>query len=227
MNKQSEDTKKQNYGLKKQFLGLKKQKLGSQKDRMGNEQAQGAQELVERARLGDQNAMGMLEMVGKNARMGNERAQNGLRLIHEYIQNNPAKSPMGAEELDVLGILKEPNNPPEEILAALCTIPQLGNHDLVGIGSVILANGDLWTQARVNAIDAQLQGPEQNLFRYGYSFSSEERKLKPIAEKLPTVAIGYLCAGHIIGTARKIQLVRQPGVSVGLLSPEIGWEFGC
>lgn len=57
----------------------------------------GAAQLVERSRMGDQNAMGMISAVADQANRGNPRAQTAAQLIHLYCQANPPPSlgPLG------------------------------------------------------------------------------------------------------------------------------------
>lgn len=56
-------------------------------------QAKGAGELVERARAGDQNAMGMIAACRDNAKQGNERARISCVLIEDYCRRNPPPAP--------------------------------------------------------------------------------------------------------------------------------------
>jgi hypothetical protein len=191
-------------------------------------QAEGAKQLVERARAGDQNAMGMIAMVGENARKGNPKARSAFMLIQEFINNHPAGSIMGAEQQSALGVLKEPRNPLQVVYTILCQLPMMGDEQIVNAACVILANGRPWNKPTVKSIDASLgHEVEKNLFRYGVDYANNEKKLRPIGTQLPPEAIGHLCAGHCIGTARKIQLARLPQVPVSVLSPDIGWELGC
>jgi hypothetical protein len=45
--------------------------------------------LVERARVGDQNAMAMLSLIGSNAKKGNAKAREALVHVERYIRHNP------------------------------------------------------------------------------------------------------------------------------------------
>jgi hypothetical protein len=51
---------------------------------------QGAEELVLRAREGDQNAMATIASIAQNAKQGSQRAQVSVRLLQQYIQAHPA-----------------------------------------------------------------------------------------------------------------------------------------
>jgi hypothetical protein len=51
--------------------------------------AQAAAMLVERARVGDQNAMAMISLIGANAKKGNEKAKEALIEVERYIRHNP------------------------------------------------------------------------------------------------------------------------------------------
>jgi hypothetical protein len=194
-------------------------------------QAQGAKQLVQRARAGDQNAMAMIAQVGSNARAGNQTARSAFSLIKQYISENPVQmtNSMGAEVQEALGVLKEPSNHDHigEIWEILCKLPIIGDGPLIQTACVILGNGPQWTKGKIKAVDNSLVGAEQNLFRFGYDNSMDPKRIRPIAQKLSKESVGPLCAGHCIGTARRIQLARMPQVPVSVLSPEIGWELGC
>jgi hypothetical protein len=56
---------------------------------------QGAEELVLRAREGDQNAMAMIASVAQNAKRGDKRAQMSVRLLQQYIQAHPVAAGEG------------------------------------------------------------------------------------------------------------------------------------
>jgi hypothetical protein len=191
-------------------------------------QNEGAMQLVERARAGDQNAMGMLSEIGKNAQLGNSRAKSAYSLIVEYCRTHPVNNAiMGAEAQEALGVLKQPDNPIDQILNVLCSLPVIGDPLCIQAACVLLANGPQWNKARTKQADQLLAGAERNLFRFGVENSSDSSKIQPVAKTIPQQGIGFLCAGHCIGTARRIQLARLPQVPVSVLSPEVGWELGC
>jgi hypothetical protein len=193
-------------------------------------QKEGAKELVERARAGDQVARAIIGMTGENARSGHPVAKKGYTYILDYIKKNPIKSiktryGIGVEGMKALSEIEaQPSD--ERLLDVLCSLPVIGDHIVIQGACTLLGNGPAWTKERVIEIKKPLGDKEANLFQYGYAFGSEARKIRPVAKQLPKEAIGYLCAGHCIGSARKMQLAKNPQVPIGILSKEIGWELG-
>jgi hypothetical protein len=193
-------------------------------------QQEGAKELVERARANDQNAMATLVMVGQNARAGNPVAKSAYKHVMDYINANPAgpvktKYGIGAETQAALSQIPQVQDKPENLMEILCSLPLIGDSLAIQGACIILANGSLWTKEKVDDIKKALAEPAQKLFNYGYCFSSDSNKIRPVAQKVPQSAIGYLCAGHCIGTARKIQLLRGSETPIAMISPDIGWEL--
>jgi hypothetical protein len=192
-------------------------------------QKEGAKQLVERARAGDQNAMDTLYMVGHNARLGNPTAKSAFGLIQKFISENPAKEikiGFGAEEKKALGVIKEQSNDIGTVLGVLFQLPMMGSDVVIPASCVILSFWPNWTKGKVAAIESNIGADaERNLFHFG--IVGDPSQVRPIAKKLPPEAIGLLCAGHCIGTARKIQFARLPNVPPKVLSDDIGWELGC
>lgn len=73
------------------------------------QQAVVAGELAERARMNDQNAMGMIAAIREQAQQGNPRAIVSAKLIAEYCARNPPK------QLGPLG--ESPMGPPQQAAA--------------------------------------------------------------------------------------------------------------
>jgi hypothetical protein len=190
-----------------------------------SQQREGAKDLVERARLGDQNAMAILEEMGKNARNGNAKARSAYSIVMEYIRRNPVETVIGVEESNVLGVLKDPANPIDQLLSALTKIPALGSQNLINVACVILADTTPWNDQNCATADKCLNGAPQSLFRYGFTFSNRGASIQQVVDTMPE-AVGFLCAGHCIGTARKIQMIRHRNAPLVILSPDIGWELG-
>lgn len=193
-------------------------------------QAQAAEELVKRARYGDENAMALIQRVGENARAGNPTAKSAYAYIADYIKNNPTtvQSPMGAEEVSKLGILRAAgHNPPNVVFGVLASLPQSGNTDLIQGAIVALSNACLWNKDRIGMYDEMFSGDQQlqNLWRFGYAFSASVGI--PPGTSLSPSDIGVVCGGHCIGTARKLQLARLKHIPLSVLGPQVGWEMGC
>jgi hypothetical protein len=192
-------------------------------------QEQGARELVERARAGDQNAMAILQMVGENARQGQPKARAAEGAIKRYIADNPAPLTNWAEGAEVIGILKNPENPDDGLFETLLTLPQYEDARLVSTACVVLSHHEPWTKGRIHALDSLMEPgcDEQRQFRMGVEGAGEARVLGPAIRSLPPELQGFLCAGHCLGTARKLQLARRADVPLTALCRDLEWELGC
>jgi hypothetical protein len=74
------------------FFGEKKaasKALPAPAPKVAGELDNAAESLVKRARLGDQNAMAIIDLVGKNAKKGVPAAIQARKLIASYIQSHP------------------------------------------------------------------------------------------------------------------------------------------
>jgi hypothetical protein len=191
---------------------------------LAEKQSKGAEELVRRARLFDQNAMAMIAAVRANAMKGDKTARSGIDAIMHYIKKNPVKSPMGQEAAQVLSTLKHPNNSPEVILTSLENLPYVGTQDDVLAACVILGFG----RPLNNALIAQFLGcfaddVTKQVFSFGLQ-NAGTAKVSP--EAVSDDYLGLLCAGHCIGMGRKIQLAKMPNMPISMVSADIGWELG-
>src|ERR1700730_10568722 len=119
-------------------------------------QSEGAEGLVERARAGDQNAMAILQMVGSNARKGVPKARSALCAVNTYIRDNPVPLALWHEGAEVIGILKNPDNPDEGLLDTLITLPEYGDARLIHTAAVVMSLGRAWTKPRIHNLDAQM-----------------------------------------------------------------------
>jgi hypothetical protein len=202
--------------------------------RMGGKPAtinDGAAQLVERARQGDQNAIALICQVRDNAKKGLPRAKQAVVALGRYIERNPVDSQgsMGeelAEEAetdalaeDVLDCCFEGDY--VEVVREL--VPDLATKSIPK-AIVALANGPSLLPAdgatHITDVRDSLTDAEKKAFAKGYRQGMRE---------LDDVPTGLQCAfllGHILGTARRIQAVRLPGVPVSVLSPSAGFELG-
>jgi hypothetical protein len=192
-----------------------------------NEQRKHAADLVERARLYDQNAIAMIEEVRKAANMGSAKAVSALQCICEYIKKNPVSHESSQAAQECLGRLKFYQNPPHIHLKALQLLPVVGEPADIGTACVILSRGPMLDKQRVSEI-AECIGTEEGLqtFNQAYKAAGKSEILGPMSRYLDQHGIGFLCAGHCIGTGRKLQLTQSEDVPLSILGPEIGWEHG-
>lgn len=185
-----------------------------------NKQRQGAaRDVVERARAGDQVAMGLLAMVRDNAKNGDPRARQSMRAIEKYIGSHPPTS-IGTEASDI-------TNPP--VPAALDALWKNPTSDivikalpLVGFwpGAVALSHGARLDNAKVNEIAAHVPEPHQLSFKGGVAFWKRSAPLVPGSSPK-----GW-ALGRIVGIARSIQRLQLPNVPISSYCPVTGWELG-
>lgn len=196
-----------------------------------SDQEKEARDLVERARLGDQNAQAIIVNTGKNAQKGDPVAKSAYQYLSEYIKEHPAKADMGAEDMQKIGILRAVDqNPLPIVIGVLRSLPESKNMDVIGAACVALSKGSPWNGKRVRDVNNCFSGEEQKYFQYGLSNGGKQ----PIPQNVRSQpAIGAICTGHCIGIARRIQLMRLPNATIGslvkqgLIHPDIGWELGC
>jgi hypothetical protein len=204
----------------------------------------GAIGLVQRARVGDQNAMAMIIMVRRSAAAGSARAKQTLRVIKEYIRNNPMPnvckvgfgctpatqaivnrmhSRIGAEPQAYVSVVSQEVPRIEDAYTAAVTLANSGDliHDRNGkIARTQDAN------PRIRGILKKLNPQCQSAFIYGMeSCHKPLHKLQPSGE-FHADAPSALHIGRTIGIARRIQAVRLPHVSIATISPMAAWELG-
>lgn len=189
-------------------------------------QRKGAAELVIRARHFDQNSMGILKEMAKNAERGDPVAMSGLAQVKAYIARHPAEDATLTEDAAYsLGVLKDPRNPPEAVLKALCTLPSVGCKEDVKTACAILAIGPAVTDEFVDSL-CNAAGPWKSTVMYGYNNAGDDGKLAVANQELsPHGGAPYLCAGHCVGVARRIQ--ETAAGNPGALGGPVAWEVGC
>jgi len=201
--------------------------------------------LVRRARVGDQNARGMLMVVKQAAVKGNARARMSLQMIEEYIRRNPGKekcrmsfgcTPVVQQIINRLHS-RMGGDPGSYVRAVIEEVPQIpdAHHAAVPLAN----NGDLLHDKggkparsrdgnpRIKGILNKLKTPQcHEAFMYGMqSCNRPLNKLQPQGEYSPDTH-SALHIGRAVGIARKIQAVRLPNVSIATISPMAAWELG-
>lgn len=174
--------------------------------------------LVDRARHGDQNAMGMIERITLNAKGGIPLAQASHQEILSYTQGTTAQ--INGEVSSALSALKNPNISPDTLIKILCLIPNLGEGLALHAACVILSKGPLWPAPRVAQIQSIIPPPAIQTFQQGLAAPSPsvhgEYDMGPYNP--------YYGAGSIIGCARRIQGI-VGGSPLCFYNPNMGWEL--
>jgi len=197
-----------------------------------------AQELVNRAREGDQNAMALIRRTSDSAGRGSRKAKNAYTMIMSYIREHPIVSipehalpkhdKVSGEVADAIGCLCDHmsadwiDNP--QNLGYVFALPSGGNAGLMA-GAVILADGPDLTDERIYNLGAHiLNDNERNTFYEGVSVGSKENgsqrgfTLSPEDKRVFNV-------GRAVGTARSIQIVRKGG-DLAHHNECMAWELG-
>lgn len=182
--------------------------------RRNRDRQNAARDVVERARSGDQVAMGILAVVRDNAKAGQETARQSLRAIEKYIRAHPpiaiGRKRMSADRPDAATALWQDRRV-ETILKALPLVE-------FWPGAVALSHGPRLDDQRLEALNAELNDETQTVFQGGVNHWRS---------RAPAGVDGKAWhAGRIIGLARCLQRVRLPQVPIAILFPITAWELG-
>ncbi len=180
-------------------LGNAERTLGAMATREAADLA--VEDLITRARVGDQNAMAMIAEVRRVAMGGGAKASEAMAKIKAYLKAHPfhAESAMGLDT--------EPTLPKSAVRAATA-----------------LANGPLLSRDRLLEIAKSL-GSNAKAFLYACANYHAPAKINALAEHYPD-AESALRTGATAGRARAIQLVRMPDSRIAAFSPHAAWELG-
>lgn len=161
-----------------------------------------AESLVIRARQGDQNAMGMIATIRKQAERGNPRARQSLAMLQRYVAAHPVKDTFGTEE-------------------------QPKKSNVLLSSSVALANGAPLSADTVSKMASTL-GDEKSgkLFFYAVVNYNKDQLLEALGRKFGDWAQHVIELGKSVGFANAIQVVRKPGTPITPFSAVAGWELG-
>jgi hypothetical protein len=152
--------------------------------------------LVKRARYGDQNAMAILDLVGKNAKKGIPAAMKARDLIASYIRRNPVTSASNQA--------------------------QVNGEDSVRRAATHIANGAPVTHARVQqTLSHFCSEAEKGAFLHGIRYPKQATP----SQYGSKVELAHR-AGKALALAGKIQNVRQPHSRISAFDPVVGWELG-
>lgn len=176
-----------------------------------NKMREAARELVERARLGDQNAMAMISCVREQAEQGNKRARTSFRLLKEYIEKHPSSDGHYSPESGLMKTLGE-NVGDDAAISAWAP----GVSDSY-VAAVVVAGGPPLTKDRVSSIGAHF-GEDAEVYMLAVC--------SPFRLCPPEVNPSAYNAGCVVGIARKIQGVNSGKFPVSAISPMAGWELG-
>lgn len=185
----------------------------------GDELTLAAEDLVDRARAGDQNAMGTIAMVRQRAKEGIPRAQKAFKALMKYAKATKPDSPFGNEEnrsqhrvaRSLSEAITEAN--PSRYVSALVGFTSTLSINTAGI---TLANGPPIDNSRIRSLASAFPDGETEQFKLGL----KNWKRVPKDADHPAHRIG-----RCIGFARALQTARLPDTPIGPISARAGWEL--
>jgi len=200
--------------------------VGDEKRRM----IQTAEDLVVRARVGDQNAIAIIEMTRDNAERGMQRALVAHKMIKRALERVPVL---------VAGTLPIPKLRSSRIEYSFASAVFAGEPDteygqtivsyapsLGALGIILLANGPpLFMTGRARSIAQTFKTPdEKNAFCLARRGAGNANALE--RSQFPKPLQHAMAVGDSFGLAQKLQTLRKPGARMTDWDPRLGWEFG-
>lgn len=195
-------------------------------------------DVVTRARLGDQVASATLVMIGKRADKGEKRAIEIRERILRFTKENPQRFQQGC----VFGVEK-----PEKasIVGDACLLKRnlhTGNWSGQGLAILLLTLGDyavgvlahgpslLMLDGEENPIVCSVRDALQSdhltsIFDFGNENTNKPKVLEKTAQNLNKKQLKALALGSIIGRARRLQAVTHPNVPIAILCEDAAWEL--
>ena len=191
---------------------------------------QTADDLVVRSRVGDQNAIAIIEMTRDNAERGVPRALLAYRMIKQALERVPVL---------VAGTLPIPKMRSSRIEHSFSNAVFAGEPDeqygqtivsyapnLGELGIILLANGPpLFMTGRARCIAQTFKTPDE---KNAFCLARRGAGCANLVERatFPRPLQHAMAVGDSFGLAQKLQTLRQPGAKMSDWDPRLGWEFG-
>ncbi len=189
--------------------------------------AQASKELVERARLGDQVAIGILTKTRENAAKGNPRAQVALGFMMSAVKSTPPKSRVGGFFSSALGTLRDKirrvGNPKEYAAHVVAHVPEVGSsvRDATNAAQAI-SRGPAIGKDIIGEIHAAF-GAENEKKAFWFGARAPASKLVQVCKNCSDKERRAIQVGYSVGLARRLQAAR--GGNIAALSPRAAWEL--
>lgn len=184
----------------------------------------GAGNLVERARAGDENAQALMAEIRDRTKMGKEgpaKARKAYWAMMKYAESHPMKGLVhfGQDSLEVDRLCQAINFGEDYVDIVTKKVPEIASHSVTK-AVVTLANGpSLLKSGLVSDVHQSLDDDAGKAFVAGY------RQGLSVLSSVPKQLWMPFVLGHVLGTAKRIQAIRCPGVSLSVLSPALGMEL--
>jgi hypothetical protein len=194
--------------------------------------------VVERSRLGDQNATAIITCVRERAESGNPLAKQSLQAIVTYAKQNPPgkRSEIGGVFTRLrssLGALRDAVrrcvSREDYIEKVKSGVPNVGLTMIdAQRASAALTNGpeigpdELATAQATFDTDAA-----KKAFQYAVQLAGSPKKVMGAVQKNKDPQLKKaLHLGYVMGAARRVQMVRKPDSVLMKFSPVVAWELG-
>jgi hypothetical protein len=190
-------------------------------------------ELVERARLRDQNAIGMIIETRKNAAKGSPRAKKALALMLAVAQGSPPQvngAPrVGGFWSSALASLRDKvrrfRSPKEYATHVVATVPEVGSsvRDATNAAQALSWGPSIGPKV-LGAVQSTV-GAEDNEAAKAFAFAVVNPPEKVIAtcKKCNSKIKPALQLGYTMGLAQRLQAARRGNIRA--LSPKAAWEL--
>lgn len=174
-----------------------------------------AEDLIDQARAGDQNAVAMLVCIRQSAEQGSKRARFTMKMLLRYARSKKSRAQFGGEETErVLSALSSEitvNDPMHYSSAVLSMASRL----TVDQAGVTLSNGPRLDNSRISSLSDSFEGEDKEAFYAGINDWESRKESPSVPHRI----------GKCVGLARTIQLVRLPHTPISKLSKAAGWEL--
>lgn len=181
---------------------------------------QGGIELVDRARLGDQNAVAMLIEVRKNAAKGVDRAKRayGAALAHAKGQRPPEPPAVHGDPLQAMKQAAKKSTNVPTYLATVRIAPFAPSRP----AAEMLSRGPLIGKDVLSLIGSTFGSDDQKR-AYEYGVVGPDKGVEQALLRSKPQYRRALMTGHIVGLARRLQAARAGNIAA--ISPKAHWEL--
>ena len=192
-----------------------------------------AKQLVDRARLGDQNAVAMIIRVRENAKKGSGKAKTALGLMLAYAKGGTkSASQFGSFFSSALASLRDTivrvKSPAQYAAQVAVHVPEIGVSiadsanaaQALSKGPPITA--DLLTTMQVGLATDQAKAA----FQYGVKACGNPKALVAASKTADADTKKALQLGFVAGLGKKFQDIRKPNASIASFSQAAAWELG-
>lgn len=196
-----------------------------------------AKSLIDRSRLGDQNALAILVRVRQNAKKGMPRAKKAYGILVDYAKTNSAdksSTDVGTETRGIFGTLRTTlariTPAQQEKYAAIATsfIPGSGKNTRSVVNAAgAFANGPPISHDLLNHVSLALgDDTAKAAFAFGFMNSGRREVVTAAAREASPRERTALQVGYTLGLAKRIQDVRDSHCPLSRYSTIVAWELG-